>query len=378
MKDIATRILELAMRIQQVAAPTFHEEKRAQVVREIFLGEGLVDVGMDGTGNVLACLKAGLGRENASQVPLVISAHLDTVFPVDTDLTIHREEQKIFGAGIGDNSLGVAALFGLVWMLQDGKINLPFDTWLAANTCEEGLGDLRGMRAIVDRFGGDTTAYIVLEGMALGHIYHRGLGVRRLRISMETEGGHSWIDHGKPSAIHELARLSTRLTRLELAKSPRTTLNIGIIRGGTSVNTIAAEASLELDLRSESPSALQGLVETVYGICREHEGKAMQVKVDEIGNRPAGEIPITHPLVSLAGECLRREGLEPKLNIGSTDANIPLSLGLPAITLGLTAGGGAHTVHEYIHTAPLDRGMRALLGVVTGLPGAGWIKAGQA
>jgi tripeptide aminopeptidase len=367
MTDILPRVLELAIHIQQVAAPTFHEEERAKVVREIFLREGLAEVGIDETGNVLACLKAGHGIGKADLPPLVISAHLDTVFPDNTDLTIHREEQKIYGAGIGDNSLGVAGLLGLIWMLKDKKIDLPFDTRLAANTCEEGLGDLRGMRAIVDRFGGGTTAYIILEGMALGHIYHRGLGVRRLRITIETEGGHSWIDYGRPSAIHELTRLSTRLTRLELTKSPRSSLNIGVIRGGTSVNTIAAEASLELDLRSESMSALEALVENVYGICRQYEEGAVHVKVEETGNRPAGEIPATHPLVNLAAECLRRQGLEPKLNIGSTDANIPLSRGLHAITLGLTTGGGAHTVHEYIHTIPLAKGLEALLGVVTGL-----------
>jgi tripeptide aminopeptidase len=367
MNDIISRVLELAIRIQQVAAPTFHEEERAKVVRATFLSEGLDEVGIDETGNVLACLKAGQGKRNAAQPPLVISAHLDTVFPGNTDLAIHREEQKIFGAGLGDNSLGVAGLVGLVWMLQEKKIVLPFDTWLAANTCEEGLGDLRGMRAIVDRFGGGTTAYIVLEGMALGHIYHRGLGVRRLRITIETEGGHSWIDYGRPSAIHELTRLSTRLTRLELAKSPRSSLNIGVIRGGTSVNTIAAEASLELDLRSESTSALGRLVENVYGICQQYEEGVVHVKLEETGNRPAGEIPATHPLVTLASECLRLQGVEPKLNIGSTDANIPLSLGLPAVTLGLTNGGGAHTVHEYIHTAPLAKGLEALLGVVTRL-----------
>jgi tripeptide aminopeptidase len=343
MTDILPRVLELAIHIQQVAAPTFHEEERAKVVREIFLREGLAEVGIDETGNVLACLKAGHGIGKADLPPLVISAHLDTVFPDNTDLTIHREEQKIYGAGIGDNSLGVAGLLGLIWMLKDKKIDLPFDTRLAANTCEEGLGDLRGMRAIVDRFGGGTTATI------------------------ETEGGHSWIDYGRPSAIHELTRLSTRLTRLELTKSPRSSLNIGVIRGGTSVNTIAAEASLELDLRSESMSALEALVENVYGICRQYEEGAVHVKVEETGNRPAGEIPATHPLVNLAAECLRRQGLEPKLNIGSTDANIPLSRGLHAITLGLTTGGGAHTVHEYIHTIPLAKGLEALLGVVTGL-----------
>jgi acetylornithine deacetylase/succinyl-diaminopimelate desuccinylase-like protein len=364
MTGIATRVIDLAIRIQQVPAPTFQEEARARLVQAALQAEGLEGVEIDEAGNVLACLRAS---KRTTQAPLVISAHLDTVFPGGTELTIFREGEKIFGPGLGDNSLGTAGLLGLLWLLRERRILLPFDTWLVANTCEEGLGDLRGMRHIVERFAGSVSAYLVLEGVALGHIFHRGLGVRRLRISIETEGGHSWIDHGKPSAVHELTRLCSRLTRLELTSSPRSTLNIGIIHGGTSVNTIAAQASLELDLRSEGAAELESLVLNVQATCQKFETEAVHVKVEEIGNRPAGEIPANHPLVVLAGESLHQQGFQAKLNIGSTDANIPLSLGLPAVTLGLTTGGGAHTVHEYIHTAPLEKGLESLLGVVTGL-----------
>jgi acetylornithine deacetylase/succinyl-diaminopimelate desuccinylase-like protein len=304
--------------------------ERAKFIHGLFLQEGLEDVQMDAVGNVLARLESGTGDPQAATHPLVVSAHLDTVFPSGTDLAIHIEEGRLHGPGIGDNSLAVAGLCGLLWMLRERRLELPFDLWLAANVCEEGLGDLRGMKAITERFGAAPRAYIVLEGMALGHIYHRGLGVRRHRISIQAEGGHSWIDAGRPSAIHELTRLATRITRLEVPQAPRTTLNIGVIGGGTSVNTIAAEASLELDLRSESPEALEALAQEVEKTCQPFNREGVEVTVEVIGRRPAGEIPADHPLVLLAAASLRAQGLEPKLSIGSTDANFPLSQGLPA------------------------------------------------
>lgn len=366
MKDILARLIDMAIQVQQIPAPTFQEGERAKFVRGAFLAEGLGEVEIDPAGNVLACLGKGNGSRK-HQTYIIVSAHLDTVFPADTELTLHREGDKIYGAGIGDNSIAVAGLLGLVWLLRDRNITLPCNLVLAANTCEEGLGDLRGMKAIVDRYGEDARAYIVLEGMGLGSIYHRGLGVRRFRITVQTEGGHSWLDYGRPSAIHELSRLSAHLTRLTVPNQPRTTLNIGTIGGGTSVNTIAAEAHLELDLRSENAQALALLVNEVEKACKVAEKEGVSVKLECIGNRPSGGIPPDHPLVSLAAGNLRKQGIEPRLAIGSTDANIPLSRNLPAVTLGLTTGGRAHTVHEFINTSPLEKGMEALLGVVTSL-----------
>lgn len=365
MNEIISRLLKLAIQIQQIPAPTFHERERAGFVRARFEEEGLQDVETDVAGNVYACLRSIRQPLTTNRQPLVVSAHLDTVFPAGTDLATFREGERLCGAGIGDNSLGVAGLFGLLWLLRERRVELPFDLWLAANVCEEGLGDLRGMKAVVERFGETPRAYLILEGMALGHIYHRGLGVRRYRLSVNTAGGHSWIDYGRPSAVHELARLSARLTRLEVPQTPRTTLNIGVISGGTSVNTIAAQASLELDLRSEEPAALEKIAARVERLCRGASRPDVDVKVEVIGARPAGGIPAAHPLVTLAADCLRAQGIEPKLAIGSTDANIPLSRGLPAVTLGLTTGGGAHTTREYIHLAPLEKGLEALVGVVS-------------
>jgi len=360
MDDLTTRLLDLAIAIQQIPAPTFHEAGRAEFVRARFADEGLADVKMDEAGNVYARL-AGCGSEKA----LVVSAHLDTVFPSSVDLHFERQPERILAPGIGDNSLGVAGLFGLVWALRERSLTLPGDLWLVANVGEEGLGDLRGIRAVVDHFGSGPLAYIALEGMALGQITHRGLGVRRTRVTIRTSGGHSWIDYGQPSAIHELTRLSTRITALELPCTPRTTLNIGIISGGSSVNTIAAEAMLELDLRSEEVETLEALARQVEQIVHAAKKPGVTVEAEMIGQRPAGELPAEHPLVRLAQDCLRAAGVEPHLNTGSTDANLPLSRGLPAVTIGLTTGGRAHTVHEYINLAPLEKGMEQLTRLVS-------------
>lgn len=359
MDPFMERLLDLAIEIQQIPAPTFHEGERADHIRECFLLEKDIKVEMDTAGNVLACLP-GTG----SAAPIVLSAHMDTVFPLDTNLRSTRESDRVFGAGIGDNSLGVAGLFGLLWLMSERNLKLPGDLWLAANVCEEGLGDLKGMRALVDRFGALPKAYIILEGMALGHIYNRALGVRRYRISIHTNGGHSWTDYGQASAVHELTGLASKLTALPIPSEPRTTLNVGKIAGGTSVNTIAAQASLELDLRSEGSEALEDVSQQVEQLASAFDGPDVHVQVEVIGQRPGGKIADNHPLVLQAKESLREQNIQPVLTIGSTDANLPLSLGLPAITIGLTNGTSAHTVHEYILTEPIKRGIEQLVKLV--------------
>jgi acetylornithine deacetylase/succinyl-diaminopimelate desuccinylase-like protein len=373
MTDLISRLLDLAIAIQQIPAPTFHEQERAEFVRDRFLEEGLADVEMDAVGNVYGCLKAT--RSHPSPViipggdtpPLIVSAHLDTVFPQSVDLTIHREPQRVAGPGIGDNAISLAGLLGLVWALCERSICLTGDLWLAADVCEEGLGDLRGMKAVVDRFGDEPRAYIVLEGLALGQVYHRALGVRRYHIAVKTAGGHSWVDYGCPSAVHELSRLVSELAALRLPTTPRTTLNVGKISGGISVNTIAPEAALELDLRSEGSNTLFDVARQVEGLARNVERAGVTVEVTAIGERPVGRIAADHPLVRLAQECLRAQGIAPNLNVGSTDANVPFSRGIPAITIGLTTGSGAHTVHEYINVEPLKKGMEQLVKLVSSI-----------
>jgi acetylornithine deacetylase/succinyl-diaminopimelate desuccinylase-like protein len=357
------RIIDLAIQIQQIPAPTFYESQRAEFVRGLFEREGLKEVGMDGVGNVSGLLSdaAGSAKAKSNVKPLVVSAHLDTVFPLDMDLSVRRENGVLHGIGIGDNSIGVAALMGLIWLLRERKIRLKGNVWFVANVCEEGLGDLRGMKAIVDRYGENVLAYLVLEGMALGHVYHRAVGVRRYRITVRTKGGHSWSDYGQLSAIHELSKLIVQLTSLQLPGEPRTTMNVGRISGGTSVNVIAPEASLELDLRSEGQAALESLIANVERIIRETRKPGLQLETDVVGARPAGELNPDHPLIRLAEDCVRAQGLEAILTTGSTDANIPLSKGIPALVLGITKGGGAHTREEFIRTAPVAQGMEQLV-----------------
>ncbi len=360
--EVAKRMVELAIEIQQIPAPTFDEGERAEFVRTQFSGAGLLDVEIDSTGNVYGRLPGG------DKPALIVSAHLDTVFARGTDLRLTRDPsnslrtgpKRIHGPGIGDNSMGVATLLGLAWTLQTSGTRPRGDIWFVANTCEEGLGDLRGMKAVVDRFGANVTAYLVIEGAALGHVYHRAVGVHRYRISAKTAGGHAWSDYGHPSAVHELAALTARIASLNLPLAPRTTLNVGRIAGGISVNTLAAEASLELDMRSESPSSLTELVRRVDALIETANRPEVRVEAEVIGHRPAGEIPASHPLVELAVACTRAQGIEPGLIGGSTDANVPLSRGIPAVVMGVTTGGGAHTPAEYVEVEPVRRGMKAL------------------
>jgi tripeptide aminopeptidase len=377
--SLVERVLDLAMAIQQIPAPTFAEGERAKFIEERFISNGVKEVETDKVGNVYAHIPG-----QGDRLPLVVSAHMDTVFPDTVELSLRRNSNHIYGPGIGDNAIGVAGLFSILWSLdqdltkkrQKGpaesarrtkqaiRYSIPGDLWLVANVGEEGLGDLRGMRAIVDRFQDKPLAYIALEGMALGQIYHRGLAVQRYRIAVRTHGGHSWVDHGHPSAIHELSSLVNRLLALPIPHQPRTSLNVGVVSGGTSVNTIASSAEMEIDLRSEDSRVLEELVERVNGVVRKADQPGVKIEIEEIGQRPAGEISRRHPLVQLAMRILREIDMRPYLNIGSTDANIPLSMGLPGICVGITTGSGAHTTDEYINIPPVAQGLEQLVRLV--------------
>ena len=350
------RLIELAIAIQQVPAPTFEEGARANFVQAKFVEAGLQDVSQDELGNVYARL-AGTG----AGAPLVAVAHLDTVFPHGTPLEVRDEGDRVYGPGLGDNSIGVAALFELVQRIRQRRIELDGDLWLVADVGEEGLGDLRGMRKVVERFGSAVLGYLIVEGLALGHVYHRAVGVRRYRVTARTAGGHSWSDFGQPSAVHELARLVTQITALHVPVQPRTTLNVGVIAGGTTVNTLAEEAWLELDLRSESSEMLAVLAEQAEKLIAGANHSGVNVEARLIGQRPAGEIPIQHRFVQLGLSCLSQQGMSGSLTAGSTDANIPLSLGIPAVVLGVTTGGSAHTKKEFILTEPIEQGMNQLV-----------------
>ena len=258
----------------------------------------------------------------------------------------------------------------------------PVDLWFVANVGEEGNGDLRGMRAAFDRLTADNPAAvgaaIVLEGMGLSRVVHQALASRRYRIHVTAPGGHSWSDFGTASAVHVLAQLASDITHLRPPKSPRTTFNIGLVEGGTSINTIAQHATLELDLRSEQPDALETTVRDVQAILARYQSMRWQqagvtVTSTVIGDRPGGAIADNHPLVHAAIASLQAVRVKPQLSmrISSTDANIPLSRGIPAVCIGITEGGNAHRTDEWIATPPIESGLRHLLGFTTWA--AGWL-----
>lgn len=357
-------IAALSMAVQQIPAPTGDEGRRAAWIAQRWQQAALADVEVDSEQNVYARI-AGKSRRPA----LLVSAHTDTVFGQDVDLHVRydRATGRIYGPGIGDNSAGVAALLTLADSLKALPAP-PVDIWLVANSREEGLGDLAGMRAAVERLGPTLGAAIVIEGMGLGRIVHRGLGSRRYRISVDAPGGHSWSDFGSASALHVIALLAADLARLRVPETPRTTYNIGRLMGGTSVNTIAQQAWLELDLRSEETGALHRLIDQVLAIVAIYQAakwqrRGVQVRAEVIGDRPPGEIPATHPLVVAANATLAAVGYggAADLRISSTDANIPLSRGIPAVCIGVTDGGNAHRVEEWMQVAPLAKGMAHLL-----------------
>lgn len=376
-REATDKVIDLSIAIQQIAAPTGDETRRAAWVAELFRQLGYAPE-VDALHNVYARV-AGTHRAPA----LIVSAHTDTVFPADADLAIRRDDKhrRIFGPGLGDNSLGVAAL---LWLAETTRTQPtpPVDIWFVANVGEEGNGDLRGMRAAVDRLTAGAPAAvgaaIVIEGMGLSRVVHQALASRRYRIQVTAPGGHSWSDFGAASAVHVLAQLAADLTHLRPPKSPRTTFNVGVIGGGTSVNTIAQRAELELDLRSEQPAALDAIVQEVMSIIARYQSVRWQqagvtVTATVIGDRPGGAIANDHPLVLAAIDSLHAVKVKPQLamRISSTDANIPLSRGIPAVCIGVTEGGNAHRTDEWIATAPLESGLHHLLTLT--MWAAGWL-----
>jgi len=351
-------IAELCLAIQRVPAPTGAEYERAEFVATQLRRLGLDQVETDDTPNVYGRVAGTNGGPG-----LIVSAHLDTVFPIEADLTSRREGERLFGPGIGDNSMGLAGLLTLAHKLTTGEQPPGCDVWFVANAGEEGLGDLKGMRRAVDRLGSQIKACLVLEGVSSGPwtITHRGLGVRRYRIEAQARGGHSWGSFGEPSAIHLLVRLADMITRWEVPKSPRTTFNIGVIEGGTSVNTIAQHASLLLDLRSEDAGELKRLItRTEELVAAANAIGDAQIAATVVGDRPTGEVAADHPFVVAASDILTALDVATqniRLRIGSTDANIPLSRGIPAVTIYLAEGHDVHRLSEWLSLELLPLGM---------------------
>lgn len=357
LNKLAAWTVEQAVAIQQIPAPTFAEKQRAEHVMNTFRSLGLAQVETDDLCNVYGRLP---GRRHDAPA-VMLAAHTDTVFPASADLSIRREGDQISGAGLGDNSIGVAGLLALISALHQTTTTPETDLWFVATSREEGLGDCGGMRAAFARLKPLIGSVINVEGLAFGHIYHAGIAVRRLKITAHTPGGHSWLHFGRPSAIHCIVQLGGQIVALQPPQNPRTTYNIGMIEGGQSINSIATEASLWLDLRSEETTALAGLERRVRLGISALSSDDVSFTVEVVGDRPAGSIPPNHPLVVRAQEALAQVGMRGTLETGSTDGNIPLSEGCPTVTVGITRGGNAHRLDEYVEISPLASGLRQLI-----------------
>ncbi|MEO1664319.1 MAG: M20/M25/M40 family metallo-hydrolase [Chloroflexota bacterium] len=358
-QTIADRVIEESIRIQQIPAPTFLEENRAHYVAQQFNELGLLEIATDELHNVCGLLPG----DNRAVPGIMVMAHTDTVFPQETDLTIQRHNGTIHGPGLGDNSIGVAGLLGMVHTFKEHNVTPACDIWFVATSREEGLGNLDGARMAYEALKTKIAAVINVEGLAYGYVYRAGIAVRRLHITAHAEGGHSWLHFGKPSAIHAIVNLGAAITQLNPPENPRTTYNIGIIEGGHSINSIATEAGIWLDMRSEETADLGELENTVRSLIEEMQTDDITFNVEVVGDRPSGQMEPTHPLIQGAMTALEENGIRATLQVGSTDGNIPLSYGCPTVTVGITRGGNAHRTDEFIETRPVKDGMRQLMAL---------------
>nr|MBN1229181.1 M20/M25/M40 family metallo-hydrolase [Anaerolineae bacterium] len=358
---LQTVVIEEILALQAIPAPTFEEKERAAYTETRFRQVGLDSVGTDTVGNVYARLPG-----KAPSLPAVlVSAHLDTVFPRETDLTIRRDEAhgRIYGPGIGDNCAGLAALICLASRMVKNGYRPPGDIWWVATVGEEGLGDLRGIREAVARLRDKLGVAVIIEGTGLGTVYNAGLGVKRLKVTIDGPGGHSWHRRESPSAIHQLVTLGAALvTGVDLSGRPARSLNIGIIEGGTSINTRAAHAQMGIDLRSVDANALLGLEKQVRAIIDQHAHEpALSLGTSVVSDRPSATLSPDHPLVLAALGAIDAFGFpSATLSRGSTDANITLHTRIPSVCIGITTGGKAHTTDEYIDIDPVATGMKQL------------------
>jgi len=373
----ADAITEEQIRICSIPASPFGEQARAEYFRGKFSELGLTGVEIDDEGNCL-----GLWR-GSSQAPLmVVSAHLDTVFSADTNFNVVRRENKLFAPGIADDGCGLAALIALAQAIQSERIPIEGSILFVGTVGEEGEGNLRGVRYLFTkgRWAKHIDSFVSFDGPGLDRITNRALGSRRYRIEVAGPGGHSWGDFGLPNPVHAIGRAISRLAGYPAPREPRTTFNVGRIEGGRSVNAIPSEASMEVDLRSAGESELQRLDaffrRAMKDAVDEENGKRragdqlLRLKVNLIGERPSGETPADSPLVELAIEATKLLGVEPRLDRSSTDSNLPISLGIPAITLG--AGGASafsHSLDEWYDPRGRDLGLKRGLLVVLGMVG---------
>jgi len=354
-EPLVPQVLELTTEIAQVAAPTGEEMARSRHVTNLLPRLGLTEKETDELGNVVATLR---GRRSDGPAVL-LAAHLDTVFPATTVLDVRHENGRLHGPGVGDNSLGIAAMLMLPRIFHAVGVEPAVDVLLAANIGEEGLGNLRGMRAVMDAHP-RIAAAVAVEGHNVGRVTHIAVGSRRLRVVFHGPGGHSWGDAGRPSAVHVLAQIVSELSSLPLPRSPKVSLNVGTFQGGVSVNTIAPTATCLVDLRSVDDAALRRLTERVERIIGSANRGGVRVEVDVMGDRPAGVVSLDSEIVQMATAILGALRVDVAFDASSTDANIPISKGIPSVCIGLSRGGNVHRVDEYIEIELISTGLAQL------------------
>jgi acetylornithine deacetylase/succinyl-diaminopimelate desuccinylase-like protein len=374
---MADAITEEHIRICSIPASPFGEQLRAEYLRDKFLEMGLDEASIDSEGNCLGHMKG------MSESPvLVVSAHLDTVFPRGTDFTVQRKGSKYLGPGISDDGCGLAALIAIVRALCVAEIQTRGSILFVGTVGEEGEGNLRGVRYLftAGEWAKRVDAFVSFDGPGIDRITNRALGSRRYRVELTGPGGHSWGDFGLPNPVHCLGRVISRLANYPAPREPRTTFNVGRIEGGTSINSIPRLASMEVDLRSADEAELlrldayfrRAVLEATNdeNATRRPGDSPLELKVNLLGERPTGETPATSMLVELAQEATRTLGSEPQLDQSSTDSNLPISLGIPAITLGAGGSSGhSHTLNEWYDPAGRDKGLKRGLLVILGMVG---------
>ena len=378
LEERAAEFDEEHARICAVPAPPFGEGERAEYLRAQLEAWGLEGARLDAEGN---CVALRRGRDRAPL--LVLSAHLDTVFPPGTDCAVRREPSGVMRApGIADDGCGLAALVALARALEECRIETAGSILFVGTVGEEGEGDLRGVRHLLaaGEWAGAADAFVSIDGPGLERITHAALASRRYRVSCRGAGGHSWGDFGVPNPVHALGRAVARLAAYPAPKRPRTTFNVGRIEGGSGVNVIPREAWMDVDLRSESPVELGRLDAFFRRAAREaaeDENASrragtppLEVEVRLIGDRPGGATPPENPLVRLAVEATRALGSSPYLDCSSTDSNIAISRGLPAVTIGAGGtSGNTHTLEEWYDPRGRDLGLKRALLVALGTVG---------
>jgi acetylornithine deacetylase/succinyl-diaminopimelate desuccinylase-like protein len=369
--DDATLALQCAL--TAVPAPTFAEAARGRVVAERMRAIGLASVRTDEVGNVLATW--GGGAEPA----IVVAAHLDTVFAAEADVAVRESGGRVSAPGIGDNGRGLAALLVLAEACVTHRVAVSRPLLFVATVGEEGAGDLRGVKHLFADAHFRPAAFIALDGPGLTRIVHRALGIRRTRVTFRGPGGHSWAAFGVPNPAHAVGEAVAAIAALPLGVEPRAALSVVRLGGGTGLNTIPTEAWLELDLRAESGGTLAELAGAVSGACtraldsvnrRRTAGTApLTMDVTPLGARPSGATAEASPLVQAVLAATRAVGGEPQLAAASTDANVPMEHGVPAVALGAGGrGGDAHLASEWYENADGPAGIvRALLAALAAM-----------